>query len=312
MKPVVVLGDLVVDHIIQVGSLPITAGAHQRVYDAHPEPGGAGNTLIAGARLGLPMTSFGAVGDDGPGHFLIETLSNEGVDASGIMRIAGESTRVVYLIIAKDGQHVFLGYRGLTGPTELPRHWSKTIANASVLFFDGWAYIKDDPQMLLQAATVAAENGVPLLFDPGPIYADIGSEWLTRILQQTHTLLLTHDEAQGLLNSAANALDIGRQLLDRGPQQVIIKQGAEGLTLVTRENYSAVAGLNVTVRDTTGAGDVMVAAAIYALLLDFNMEHTAIFCNAAGAATVQKVGTGTQVPTREEIIQLLPTGKWFG
>lgn len=310
-KPVVVLGDLVVDHIIQVQSLPIVASQHQRIRHSEQQPGGSGNTLIAGARMGLAMQSLGAVGQDREGQFLIETLAAEGVHTSGIVRVVDGSTRIVYLLIAADGLHVFLGYQGLRGPTELSTEWAQAIKNASVLFFDGWAYVKDDPDVLLQAAQQATKHQVPVYFDPGPAYGEFDQGWLKETLNHTHTLLLTQDEAKGMLQTDADPIALGKALLSRGPKRVFIKQGQSGLSVISEQEIIEVPGLDVKARDTTGAGDVVAAAVLYGTQRGFALQKIATFANAAGAAMVQKIGTGTHVPIPSEISELLPEGDWF-
>jgi sugar/nucleoside kinase (ribokinase family) len=51
------------------------------------------------------------------------------------------------------------------------------------------------------------------------------------------------------------------------------------------------------VRDTAAAGDSFDAAFIYAYLRGWPLSDIAAFANAMGAAKVQKLGSGSSVPT---------------
>ena len=64
---VLALGDLVADLVFTIPQLPVMAEQHQKAHSVSIEPGGAGNFLIAGARLGMGMHALGAIGDDALG-----------------------------------------------------------------------------------------------------------------------------------------------------------------------------------------------------------------------------------------------------
>ncbi len=308
-KTVVVLGDLVIDNIIQVASFPIVAGQHQRIRGSQQEPGGAGNTLIAGARMGLSMQSVGTVGDDDAGQFLVKALAHEGVDTANILRVPKQKTRVVYLLIAEDGQHVFLGYQGVQGGS-VP-DWEQNVRGADALFFSGWAYVKDDPLMLLDAARLTKQQQIPLFFDPGPSYSVFAPTWQTEILSLTHTLLITEEEGQGLVQTDSAKHELAGRLLALGPERVFLKRGDAGLLAAAAGQVVEVPAHDIQVVDTTGAGDVLAAAVMHATLSGFSLESAAKIANATGAAMVQKMGTGTQAPTPNDILRLLPQGGWF-
>jgi sugar/nucleoside kinase (ribokinase family) len=59
------------------------------------------------------------------------------------------------------------------------------------------------------------------------------------------------------------------------------------------------------VRDATAAGDSLDAAVIYAYLNHLPLPALGALANAAGAAKVQKLGTGHNVPTVTEIAGVL-------
>ncbi|MEM7346767.1 MAG: carbohydrate kinase family protein, partial [Chloroflexota bacterium] len=85
----------------------------------------------------------------------------------------------------------------------------------------------------------------------------------------------------------------------------IIKLGRDGCLLVTSEHHTHVPGFAVDVRDTAGAGDSFASAVIYGYLRNWSLEEIGILGNAVGAMVVAKLGTGTMLPQRSEIVALL-------
>lgn len=306
MPSVVVLGDLVVDQILEIQRLPLVAAEHQRVRSQQLSPGGAANTLIMGARLGMDMYAVGVVGMDNAGSMLLDALRSERVNANQILRNVQAQTRTVYTLVAPSGEHVFLGYLGVPAPSSLPDEWIAAISAGAALFFDGWTYRAAHSEVCRAAAELAFAQGIPLFFDPGPEYPFFSDDWLKQVLACTNTLLVTEDELRGMLvDQTAPLQQLAERMFMRGVQRLVIKRGAEGCVLAMPEQMISHAGFQVTVRDTTGAGDVLSAAVIYATLHNFSPEATVELANAAGAAAVQKLGAGLNVPTKYEIQTLL-------
>jgi len=63
----------------------------------------------------------------------------------------------------------------------------------------------------------------------------------------------------------------------------------------------------VDVRDTDGAGDAFDAAFICGILHGLSLDYAGRLANAAGGATVTKIGAGTRLPTKQEVMDLLKT-----
>ena len=86
---------------------------------------------------------------------------------------------------------------------------------------------------------------------------------------------------------------------------VCVKRGPQGCVILTPDQKIQHAGYPVEVRDTNAAGDSFAAAFIYAYLRGWSLENVAAFANAMGAAKVKKLGSGTHVPTFDEVLAVL-------
>ncbi|RME76262.1 MAG: carbohydrate kinase family protein [Chloroflexi bacterium] len=299
-QPILSIGDLVADLVVAVPHLPVEAGQHQLARDIRLEPGGAANFLIAGARLGAVMAAVGGLGRDPWGHLVADILRQEQVDLSGV-QFSGTTTLVVVLV-GPDGEHVFLGRYGQGDPLALRPEDIQQIQNCAALYTAGYALAEDRLAALtLQALRLARQSGRPVYFDPGPQFGAVPADIQTQILPLVDTLLLTADELA--LFPHPHPAD----LLRHGPRLVVVKQGAGGCTLYSPQKPEGdhFPGYPVPVRDTSAAGDSFNAAFIAAASRGLPPADCARLANAVGAAKVQKLGGGRNVPTRAEVQAVL-------
>lgn len=301
MKPFVTLGDLIADLYLGIERLPVEAALHQTVSHLTLGPGGAGNALVAAARLGLPCSALGSLGDDWVGERVLHHLKSEGVDVSGVLRLNAAPTATAVVLRAEAGEHVFLGYFGAHGPQELPEAWRPILQSAGVVLVEGWSFFHDEPALIRAGAELAAQAGVPVLFDPGPRVADIEHDWLAALVRCAGVIIMTEDESHALQRRLLMA-DLEREVPLRA---IILKRGAEGCLISAGGRRLECPGYPVEVRDLTGTGDCFAAAVAWGLLRGLSWEVIGAIANAVGAAKVQKIGTALAAPTREEVAAIL-------
>ncbi|HSV86157.1 MAG TPA: carbohydrate kinase family protein, partial [Levilinea sp.] len=299
------IGDLVADLVVTIAQLPVEAHLHQLARSIRIEPGGAGNFLIAGARLGMHMRAIGTLGADIFGQAVAERLEAEQVNLRGVIRSEGSTTTTVIVLIDDQGGHVFLGAYGEGPLLDLPPSWTQEIAASQAVFSAG--YTLQEKRICgatFEALQFARRQGVPVFFDPGFEMARCTAEQKRLALAASRVLLLTENELP-ILTGGETGFPAARCLLESGPELVCLKRGAEGCVIISREQVVTHPGYPVTARDTAAAGDSFAAAFIYAYLKGWPLGDIAAFANAMGAAKVQKVGSGSSVPTAAEVQQVL-------
>ncbi|MDW8328261.1 MAG: carbohydrate kinase family protein [Anaerolineales bacterium] len=301
MKPFVTLGDLIADFYLGIERLPVEAAQHQTVSYFTLGPGGAGNALIAAARLGLPCIALGSLGDDWVGDQVLHHLKTEGVDVGGVVRLSAAPTAMAVVLRTESGEHVFLGYYGAHRRQELLTAWRPVLQSAGVVLVDGWSFFHDEPAVIRAGVELAAQAGVPVLFDPGPRVADIERDWLAALVRCAAVVSMTEDESQMLQRCLSPAdLEPGARL-----RAVVVKRGSEGCVISAGGRQLVCPGYPVEERDPTGAGDCFAAAVAWGLLHGLSWEVIGAIANAVGAAKVQKIGTALAAPTREEVAAIL-------
>lgn len=302
---VVSVGDLVVDLITPV-RLPIQPFQHQEVRGMKLEPGGGCNFNILARRLGLEVLAIGAIGDDAFGAQLVRMLEQEGIDLRGVAIMPGSTTTVVYdLIDLTTHEHVFIGCHADGPDVPYTPAIDAIVASGDALFLQGYNLQERQIQgIILPALERGRAADIPIFFDVGPTVRHTPFERVRDVMTRADCLLLTEDEVP-LAAEGRTGADAYAFLLNLGPHTLVIKQGAAGCTLIRRDETFAVPGFRVPVLDTVGAGDCFDAAFIYGRLRGLGWRDCAVLGNAAGAASVQKVGAGRSVPTCAEVQAVL-------
>lgn len=305
-KHLITIGDLVLDIILPV-TLPVHPEQHQHAAQRRIEPGGATNTIITARNLGLRVTVVGAVGADFYGEQILTPLRATGADCS-LVEVTPDSatTLVVTLTDQHSGEHVFLGHYG-EGPVAIyPAGLDEQIEQADALFLSGYTLAETRLSAVAQQALdYAYQRNVPIYLDVGPFLNHADQELVNWTLERTHLLFLTEEETAQVIDHSAGR-EAYAELLMHGPTYAVIKRGSAGCKVVTVDWWLDFPAFSVDqVVDTVGAGDCFAAAFIAGLISDLPLNDCATLANATGAANAQKVGAGTNSPTRAEIQAIL-------
>ena len=296
----VTIGDLVLDVLLEA-RLPVGAGEHQTARSLRFEAGGACTTILAARNMGLSVAALGAVGDDLPGHFLLELLTEAGVNITALEIIPDSSTTtVVSLSDRQAGGHVFLGRYGQGGAIDFSEAAARRLSDAAAVFIPGYTLLEERLTGLVQGAFAwLAGQSRRIYFDVGPFLGGLEREKIAEALRLVDFLLLTEDEI------AFVAHDL-RDLRRTHPGlTIVLKLGERGCRLISGEADLHVPGFAVQVIDTIGAGDAFAAAFIWADLQRYSLAECGTIANAMGAASVGRAGAGRNVPSRAELQKLL-------
>ncbi len=294
--PLVVIADLIADLAMHIPQFPVQATDLTRVTYLQLGPGGACNTAIMAARLGLPVMCLGELGYDAFGEAVLEGLQGEGIDCGQIVVSPAARTPVAGVIVDGGGEPAYLGYRGELRVGSLLPGWREAIRGACALFADGWAENEGIAALVLEAFQEAAAAGVPTFFDPGPGNPALNNDWHKKVVRLASVVLANEKEAVGL-TGASDALSAGQAFLASGVKLAVVKRDVAGCLLVRADGFEIAPGYPVPVVDATGAGDSLAAGIVFGHLTDLSLANLGVLANAIGAAKVQKRGTGLNVPT---------------
>jgi sugar/nucleoside kinase (ribokinase family) len=262
--------------------------------------GGAANTAVDLARLGITATIRARVGDDIFGRFATETLRAHNVDTSAL-KIDPELATSQTLIVNVRGQD---------------RRFIHSVgANAGFVAADLDAVLEYSPRVLhigyflilprLDAGELAErfararQIGTITVLDvatPGP-----GNylEPLKVVLPHTDVFVPNADEAELILGET-DPIRQAHLFHDMGARHVVITRGEHGVVSVSDDLQVKLGTYPVSFVDGSGGGDAFNAGYIVGLLEGRSELECLKLASAVGASCVRSVGTTAGVFTRAE------------
>jgi len=283
-----------IDHLCVVNRHPRFDSKQQMVaYDV--QPGGQVPTaLVALQRWGLRTAYVGVFGDDAAGVMSHRALALEGVDVTATLRRPNTAQQVaVILIDAMSGERSVLWHRGddlVLHAHELP---SAALAGGRVLLMDAV-----DLPAALAAARAAKAAGTLVVLD-----TDTPVPGIEELLRLTDILIVGADYPARLTGRSELRAAL-RAAARLGPWLVGVTLGPGGVLALVRGRFHYVPAFRVPVVDSTGAGDIFHAGAIYGVLHGWPISDTLRFAAAAAALKCEQLGGRPGIPTVERASRL--------
>jgi sugar/nucleoside kinase (ribokinase family) len=297
---VVGLGMACLDIVVRMHDMP-TWEQGTRLEAVTIDGGGpVATAVVAVQRLGVPAGFIGTCGSDRLGDIKMQTLVEQGLDVSQVVRRDGpEDQTVLVSVHAETGERVFSGYK----------HWARTplsaneinrdyIVAADYLHLDG-----THPEAALQAAHWMHEAGKTVVLDGSSTREPVRPAM--RALVEEADILISGSGFGPSLTGLANVWEIGEAIVRTGPKIVVQTEGKAGAFTVTADEHFHTPSFDVEVLDTTGAGDVFHGAYIVGLLNGWDLRQTAWFATAVSALKLRKLGGRAGIPAFEETLDFL-------
>jgi len=261
-------------------SMTIAAGGGAFIAAAHLAALGRETALVA--RLGTDALALG----------LEDELDASGCTLDFVERSADAGPQLT-VVLAEGSERAFISRRAGTArpkTLEAALSWSR----ACHLHIAEYATLHEIPDLI----RLAKANGLTVSVDPSWDSQLIGDAGLLEACAGVDVFLPNLEEALAITGreDADTALDA----LCQAVPLVVIKAGPEGAMVGTREGFRARhSAPQVTVRDTTGAGDAFNAGFIDAWLTGNALPPCLAAGIACGSESVQYIGGFAARPTED-------------
>ena len=303
---VTVLADLVADEFV-FGEIARVSREAPVLILKHRErtvvPGGGANAIMNLASLGVNVLPVGVVGDDEPGHLLLELLKAKKVTISGIERIRHHITTTKTRILAGMSH---TSRQQVVRIDREPEPLSETHQVLLNLIRDAREYATVSDALLVSDYGYGAATPRLLTFiksnhclDDKPITLD--SRY--RLLEFRGATAATPNEPEveealhiRIGHDDQKLFSAGEQLVqDMGLESLVITRGRDGLVAFERDMAPVTIPIfgSDQVVDVTGAGDTVIATFTAALAAGASTVTAARLANFAGGIVVMKRGTAT-------------------
>lgn len=297
---VVGLGLAALDVLVRFGELP-TWEHGTRMSDFRLDGGGpVATAMVAASRLGVPAGFIGIAGTDKMGDMKADSLTENGVDISRLVRRPGPEPSMVLVHVQEEtGERVFSCLRDTRDLAlriaELDR---KYITSADYLHLDG-----HHVAATLQAAQWMQAAGKTVVLDGSKTNRKVSGP-MRQLIKYVDILICASGFGPGL-TGRTEVWDVGRAILEMGPRIVVQTEGEKGSYTLTRNEQFHTPAFEIDVLDTTGAGDVFHGAFIVGLLQDWPLRKIAQFATAVSALKCTQLGGRSGIPTFEAALAFL-------
>lgn len=243
--------------------------------------GGATNTAVGWARLGLRAAVIAELGRDMAAEVIQKELAGEKVDLSLLVKEKSEQTAISALLISGDGSRTAITARGasnLLTVEDVP--WDKLQAN--------WIHISSvgNDELILRAAAHCRQKRIRFSWNPGGReLASIESGKL-HLTEVRPTLFYLNEE------EAARILKAGYQL-EQGGEIVIVTNGRHGGRWYEHGKWYEFNARETKVVQETGAGDAFLTGVVAGYLHDRRTLEAIEWGKKEAASVVSQMGAKT-------------------
>jgi len=305
---VTVLGDINVDMITY--PLEKIPGMNKQVvipYIYMNTGGSACNVAIACARLGIRTRLIGKVGDDAFSSFILNTLKSVGVDRK--IRISENERTGISFALAVQNLRSFITFKG-TNDTLSVKDFSMEQIDGEVFVMSGFNLLNSLRKDARNLFEYAKGKEMKTVLDPNWDPDGWTQERLNDIIRLLKiTDWFFPDLAEGkAITFTEDANLIAIKLLMYGPKTLCLKLGKNGCLLANESKSQLIKPFHVNPINTTGAGDVFLAAFTKQSLMGESNEEAALFANAAAALSTTKFGL-ERYPTYKEVKNFMEKGE---
>ncbi|MEY2831208.1 MAG: hypothetical protein RLZZ574_466 [Cyanobacteriota bacterium] len=300
---VVVFGSINLDLVIEVAHLPAKGETviGERFFSS--AGGKAANQAVAIAKLGIPVSLVGQVGDDTFGQTLINSLQSSGVNTDSININSHTYSGIASIVVDQYGANTIAcagGANNLVREAEI-KQFIKLLPQAKIVLLE----LGIPLATVLTAAREAKAHDCLLILDPAPVTANLPEELYSLV----DIITPNEIEASQLVGFTVDGVTTARQaassLHQMGVKNVIITLGSQGSLYSNELESYWLKPIDVSVVDTVAAGDAFNGALAAGLASGKNLKEAVQWATVGAALSVTKNGAQSSLPNKESFQQLL-------
>ena len=301
-SPIIVFGSINMDLVVYSDKQP-TKGETILGKSFETFQGGKGaNQAVAVAKLGLPVSLIGKVGNDVFGDELLENLNRETVDTSMVVRHKGPSGVAFIYVFEETSENHIIVISGSNKEVKSNQISDKELSTSDVLI----SQLEVPPSEIEDLFIRAKNSGTYRMLNAAPAL-----EISKNLIRETDLLVMNESELENLsersvdnenIDSIAEAIKV---LNLKTTQSIAVTLGSKGVYVYTNQKGDFIDGHKIEAVDTTGSGDCFIGALATHYLKSNDLLDSVNFANKAAALSVTKRGASASMPTLEEVVNFL-------
>ncbi|HWU04071.1 MAG TPA: adenosine kinase [Novosphingobium sp.] len=228
--------------------------------------GSAANTLAGLAALGAKCAFIGQVADDQLGEVFAHDIRAGGIDFATPVRQGNPPTARCLIFVSPDGQRTMNTFLGASQFLPAEALDETAIANARVLYLEGYLWDPEEPRKAMRRAIAAARNAgrqVAFTLSDGFVIARHGDDFRALIADGQIDILFANEHELAALTGIED-FEAGLAHVAAQVPTVVVTRSENGAHAISNGEHAHVPAEPVArVVDTTGAGDLFAAGFLF-------------------------------------------------
>jgi sugar/nucleoside kinase (ribokinase family) len=305
-------------HIVDILGRPVTEipeGQNVALLDEIriTVAGTAAGTSVDLAKLGAEVFAMGAIGEDGLGDYMVNTMKHYGINTDSLKRKKGVQTSATMLPIRPNGERPALHVIGANGELTWNDLDLDVIANADILHMGGTSLLsKFDGEPTRRVLEFAKKKGLLTTFDLVAVERPDLLDLIEPCLPFVDYFMPGLEEAE-MMCGLTDRREIIKFFLDRGTKHTVFKMGGRGSSVAYIKNgkitEKRIPCFKVPVVDSTGCGDSYCAGFIIGISKGWDLEKAARLGSAAGSLVIQGLGSDAGITDLKETIEFMESAE---
>ncbi|MBT3298012.1 carbohydrate kinase family protein [archaeon] len=271
--------------------------------------GGAGNSSCALSRLGLKTKIISKLSSDYYAKLIEQDLDSFNIKNFVRTKSKEPSDKSILLSSKSEKDRIIIEHKGSSLDLK------KSDIPYSKIRKTKWIYLATlmgkSEQVGKEIAKFAKKNNIPILFNPSSYLAEQGYKKLKLFLDASKIIILNKEEAQSLLSSKINKIEIMlKKIYHLGPKIVVITDSEKGVTVFDGNYfYSIQTTPNVKIVNTAGAGDAFNSGFLAGVIEKNEIKYAIKLGQANASSVIQHMGTKNKLLTKKQAINFIKKHK---
>jgi sugar/nucleoside kinase (ribokinase family) len=242
--------------------------------------GSAANTIHGLAMVGVTTGFIGSIGKDETGDFFENDLKKAGVSTNLLRRATPTGTAVA--LVTPDSERTFATHLGAAVELNAGDLNPESFKGYDILYIEG--YLIYNMPLITEACRIAKQHKMKVALDLASynvVETNLGN--FKKIVEEYVDILFANEEEA----KAFTGMDAETALyrLSDMCETAVVKVGSEGSWMKRGEEVIKIGTIQVTSKDTTGAGDLYASGFLYGMASGESLEK----CGLYGAILAGKV-----------------------
>jgi sugar/nucleoside kinase (ribokinase family) len=270
--------------------------------------GSAANTLAGLAALGARCGFIGQVSKDQLGEVFAHDIRAGGIAFDTRARVGEPATARCLIFVTPDGQRTMNTFLGASQFLPADALDESVIADAAVLYLEGYLWDPEEPRRAMRraiAAARAAGRTVAFTLSDGFVIARHGDDFRALIAAGQIDILFANEHELAALTGKDDFHEGIAALAPHVPT-LIVTRSEKGAHAVRHGETAAVSAVPVAqVVDTTGAGDLFAAGFLFGHVRGLSLETCLALGSVCAAEIIAHYGARPEADLRDLVAALL-------